>query len=243
MTRPRSRPSNKCNVRRGLAAALVTLGLSFAPGAQAAPVFADWVAGSVDGITVNVTETATSGAFSRAPGTATDANFVASYGAVFSTLIFGATGSPANLLAEIVFSQALPTGSMLFAIDLDFSDETFAISSNLGFLTLLDQGETTSGQNSALPSYDSTTGLLVETVSGNNGNFDEYSRFDVSGVTSMSVQFLNGGFSSGSRIAVATPGNMSTIPLPAGLPLILTGLAGLGLLARRKNRRQNSACH
>jgi len=228
----------KFKFRLGLAVSVLTLGLAGATSAHAAPVFADWVNGSIDGIGITVTDVggpATPGEITNVTASFSDPTFTAAYATNFSALKFGALGIPGNLLADISFTEALPTGSFLFAIDMDFSGETFVISSDLGFLSLTGQGETQTGATSQLPTYNHTNGNLVSAFSSGGANFDEYSLFDVSGVSSLSVQWLNGGAASGSLIAIGTPGDpgMSPVPLPAGLPLLLAGIGLLGLLKRR----------
>ncbi len=239
MTNPVRQYSIQNTSFRSLALAAFACGSIGISGAHAAPVFADWDAGEVDGITITIAETITSGTISASAETATDPAFIANYGADYSMLLFGALGIPGNATADLTFSQALPTGSLLFAFDMDFSSETFVISSDIGFLSLIEQGETQAGATSSLPSYDATTGTLVSAFPNASGsNDDEYSLFDAGGVSTLSVQWLLGGASSGSWIAIATPEKVtvSTVPLPAGLPLVLTGLLGLGLIRRRNNR-------
>jgi hypothetical protein len=215
------------------ASAALVVALSATTTAQASMAMADWTAGTLDTLTFTTVQTETSGLFSISDYTATDPTFVSTYSDTFSRLVFGAAGTSGNLLAEITFSEPLPVGTMLLAMDLDFRDETFIMSSNLGFLSLLEQGESTNGATSFLPNYNPATGTLVETHPGNTGNSDEFARFDLSGVSSLSVQFLNGGVDSGSAIAIATPETISTIPLPAGLPLMIAGLVGLGAIRRK----------
>lgn len=238
MDYPTQNRSAKLKFRHGFVVSLLTLGLVGVSSAHAAPVFADWATGNVDGIGITVEDVggpATPGEITNLTATFSDPTFTASYATSFSALKFGALGVPGNLLADISFTEALPTGSLLFALDMDFSGETFVLSSDLGFLSLLEQGETQAGETSQLPNYNQATGSLVSAFASGGANFDEYSLFDVSGVSSLSIQWLNGGAASGSLIAIATPGDppISSVPLPAGLPLLLAGMGLLGVMKRR----------
>ena len=50
----------------------------------------------------------------------------------------------------------------------------------------------------------------------------------------MIVSPTNGNFGSSESVDFTLEQESSVVPLPAGLPLMLAGLAGLGLLARRR---------
>jgi hypothetical protein len=213
--------------------------------ATASSIFADWSNNSLNGIGFTLENTITSGRVSVTNRTATDADFVNNFGSAFAARWVGVNtdGDPADILQELTFDQALPTGSILLLIDVDFDGEAFDISSDQGILSLLDQGETIAGESSNLPSYDRTTGRLSEDFPGTTGgslgnNKEEFSAFDLSGVTKLSLNYLFSSSKGGARYTFATPvaaaASPGVVPLPASLPLALVGLAGLGAVARRK---------
>ena len=209
------------------------IALAFASTAQASAIFADWETGTLDSLTFTVDETETSGFIQASTDTATDANFVNRFASEFSTLQFQAPSGGADLLAQINFSEALPDGALLLAFDLDFFNEIFTIESDLGFLTLLEQGETQTGGVSDFPIYDQNQGTLTSVFPTFGDNPFEYSMFDASGVSSLDIGWVNGR-NSGSRIAIFLPGdNVAPVPLPASLPILAAGLLALAGLRRR----------
>ncbi len=142
----------------------------------------------------------------------------------------------ASISSTLSFSESLPSGAKLLAIDLDFEAETFTLSSGGTPLVLLEQRETTDGASSDFPSYDSGTGTLSH--SGGSTNEFEASVFDVSGLSAIDVDFVNGLGSAG-LIAIALP-----IPEPAPVPavgsvggLMLTlCLVGVALMVTARSR-------
>lgn len=227
--------------RSAITCATFALGFAIQP-ALAASIFANWDDGTLGGLTFAVTETETSGFIQPSVDAATDPTFIADFADEFSTLQFQAPADGADLLAEVTFSQALPTGARLLAFDLDFFNEIFTITSDIGTLTLLEQGETQTGAVSALPTYDALQGTLTSQFQTFGDNLFEYSLFDVSGVTSLDIGWVNGR-DSGSRIAITLPATVgpSQIPLPAGMPLFAVGLAAFGVV--RLLRRSVATAH
>lgn len=228
--------STKTAARTGAIAAFACM-LSTAS-VSASSILADWDTNTLGGIGYTFDITLTSGKTSVTDRTATDTDFVDNFGSAFNARWVGALNrQPSDILSEIVFDTALPTGAALLVIDVDFQDETFVIDSDQGILSLLAQGETLAGENSELPTYDRGTGELVEnTTTGNNT--EEFSAFDLSGVTELSLHYLFGGATAGARFTFAIPApvsnNPNVVPLPASMPLALVGLAGFGMMARRK---------
>lgn len=217
-----------------LGAIIGLFGLLASASAHAAPLFADWESGALGTITFIVTETETEGFIQPSEDTATDPVFVAAYADVFPTLQFQSGAGPADLRAQIQFSEPLPVGAQLLAFDLDFRMEIFRIASDIGFLTLLAQGETQAGGMSQFPIYNPADGTLTSVFPGNGDNPFEYSLFDASGLSFLDISWINGGVSSGSRIVVVLPdGQPSPVPLPAGFPLVASGLVSLWCLRRR----------
>lgn len=214
--------------------AALTCSLAFTTTVSANVIFADWETNTLGALTFSVTETETSGFIAPSTDTATDATFINRFADTFSTLQFQAPQNGADLLAEITFSEALPAGALLLAFDLDFFNEIFTISSDIGFLDLLEQGETQSGGSSDFPIYDPGQGTLSSVFPTFGDNPFEYALFDASGVTELDIGWINGR-NSGSRIALVIPGAaIAPIPLPAGLPLLAAGLVAFAGLRRAK---------
>ncbi len=213
--------------------------------ANAAPIYIDWAStstGTGGGITANVSSTITSGAFvvgsSHIPS---DAGFIAEYGLLIPTLRYGSgpTTTPGIINSTIQFTAALPTGSELLIFDVDFLQETMVLLASSGVPALLAQRETVSSATSVLPSYNTGTGSLAAlgtTITSPQNDF-EVSIFDVSGVTSLQLDYSNGGFNSGIFAAIALPGAATAVSAPSAMLLMLLGLGIAGFV---RNGKANS---
>ncbi len=197
-------------------------------------------AGSGGGISATVTSTVTQGSLTASSLNASDASFVADFAASYSVLRYRAEVVPASISSTLAFSQPLPGGAKLLAIDLDFEGEAFTLSSGGAPLALLEQRETTDGASSDFPTYDSGTGTLSH--SAGSTNVFEASVFDVSGLSTIDVDFVNGLGSAG-LIAIALP---VPTPVPAlgpvgGLTLTLC-LIGVALIVTARRRSPERFC-
>jgi hypothetical protein len=116
-----------------------------------------------------ISSTVTQGSFSTGTLTASEPNFVADFADSFSVLRYTAAQSaPGNILSTITFSSALPSGTRLLVIDVDFSMETVTLLGNETPLSLLAQRESTTGASSSFPSYNGATGKLVAVATNSN---------------------------------------------------------------------------
>jgi hypothetical protein len=222
------------NTKTGRLYALAILSIVFSfSDVRAANVFFTWAstsAGAGPGINAMISSTVTQGSFSTGTLTASEPNFVADFADSFSVLRYTAAQSaPGNILSTITFSSALPSGTRLLVIDVDFSMETVTLLGNENPLSLLAQRESTTGASSSFPSYNGATGKLVAVATNSN----EASVFDLSGVTSLKVNFAGGNFGSGVAIAIS---GISAIPEPTS-SFALPAVCFSGLLLNRRRRR------
>jgi hypothetical protein len=88
---------------------------------------------------------------------------------------------------------------------------------------LLEQLESMAGVSSSFPNYDAATGVLSDTATTNDF---AVSVFDLSGLTSLSIDYQGGSFNGGSFVAIAL------LPEPSTIGLVLMALAA-GLAVRR----------
>ncbi|MFK7894739.1 MAG: hypothetical protein AB8G23_02825 [Myxococcota bacterium] len=231
------KPSISGRVRRRCSLLLTTFGmiacasLFGASSAFAQVEFVEWPtvnAGSGGGITASAMYTINAGTVSSTLFTPDAPLFVADYASTIPILSYASSALPADIDSIIEFSPPLPLGSVLLVLDVDVSQETFILESEGAALELLEQVESTLGAQSVFPSYDEVSGELI--APGVN-NLVEVSVFDLEGVSSIDVAFLNGQSGSGGAIAIAVP--------EAGFPLQLSfGL--MGALAARRQRASNS---
>lgn len=186
---------------------LRTLVFLVASPAMAETDFITWTspsAGSGGGISATVTSTVTAGALSAVTFNASDGTFISDFAASYSALHYASAASgPANISSTISFSQALPIGAKLIAVDVDYMGESLSLSSSGSPLSLLEQRETISGANSSFPAYNAGTGVLSETAPNQNAN--EASVFDVSGLSVIDVHRTGGNTNSGVGVAIALP--------------------------------------
>jgi hypothetical protein len=135
---------------------------------------------------------------------ASDGTFISDFAASYSALHYASPASgPANISSTISFSQALPIGAKLIAVDVDYMGENLSLSSSGSPLSLLEQRETINGANSVFPTYNASTGVLSEVAPNQNAN--EASVFDVSGLSVIDVHRAGGNTSSGIGVAIALP--------------------------------------
>lgn len=213
---------------------LLALGVMLAAlPATAATDFIVWSspnAGSGGGVTATVASNVVAGSFQSTVVGATEATFVADYGPSLSVLFYRSTAAgPASITSTLSFSPPLPTGARLLAIDLDAGAETFTLTSGGAPLAFVESRETTAGALSAFPSYDAGSGVLSTTAASPNDS--EATVFDVSGLSTLDVDFSGGSLGSGSFIAIALPVQVPMLA-PLGLFALVGGLltvAGRGL--------------
>jgi hypothetical protein len=167
---------------------------------------------------------------------ASDGTFISDFAASYSALHYASPASgPANISSTISFSQALPIGATLIAVDIDYMGENLSLSSSGSPLLLLEQRETISGAISSFPTYNAGTGVLSETAPNQNAN--EASVFDVSGLSVIDIDRAGGNTNSGTGIAVALP----LAPVPALEPSAGPAVAGLAVLPVRPNPSRGHA--
>ena len=175
--------------------------------AMAETDFITWTSpseGSGGGISATVTSTVTAGVLSAQTFNASDGTFISDFAASYSALHYASAASgPANISSTISFSQALPIGAKLIAVDVDYMGESLSLSSSGSPLSLLEQRETTNGANSVFPTYNAGTGVLSEAAPIQNAN--EASVFDVSGLSVIDVHRAGGNTNSGIGVAIALP--------------------------------------
>ncbi|MGI9431013.1 MAG: hypothetical protein ACR2PQ_02310 [Myxococcota bacterium] len=217
--------------------AIIVWGAAFGPlSAQAASTFIEWsstAAGSGGGIDATVVSTVREGEFSVADIGASDPDFVADFSDVVPTFAYRTVSDHGDIEATITFSAPLPTDAMLLVIDVDAFLELVILSSEGTPLTLIEQVESADGAVSNFPTYNDVLGELAFTAGGDD-NDSEVSIFDLSGVTSIQVDFRNGMLGSGIRAAVALP---TEVPEPGPVGLLLVGSAVLAAAPGRRNRR------
>jgi len=189
----------------------IIFSLFSASGVFATSTFIQWStisSGSGCGITATVSSTVTTGKlFFDNSLMATDLTFTSQFDSVYSGLTYNADGQiPANIDSVISFASPLPHGSRLIALDIDFDNETLTLTNNGSPLSLLGQIESFSGETSIFPNYNPATGDLITAGSTPGGlNNREASIFDVSGLSSVQVSFMNGSYGSGIIVAIALP--------------------------------------
>lgn len=109
----------------------------------------------------------------------------------------------------------------------NYTGEGFDVD-NIDF-TFFDSLSTQVGSLSVLPALGSSPGIEAEDISLAAPLNVQFVTAFLTG-TNNQVDFQNIGFTA----EVSTPQPPSVVPLPAGLPLMLSGLLGIGFLARRK---------
>lgn len=109
----------------------------------------------------------------------------------------------------------------------NYTGETYDVD-NIDF-TFFDSSSTQVGSLSVMPALGTSPGISAEDISlAAPLNVQFVSAF-LTG-TNDQIDFQNIGFTA----EVSTPVTPAAVPLPAGLPLMLSGIFGLGYLARRK---------
>lgn len=208
------------------ALAVAVIGLS---DAHAERAFIEWTSdseGSIGSYVATVDATIVDGVLGPDDGTATDATFVADFAGSYSVLRYGTPEfAPAEITSTITFSEALPAGSLLLVIDVDYRGETVTVSSLGTALTLVEQRETFDGATSSFPIWDGGAGMLTENTPGVEGqNEFEASVFDVGGLTEVDVDFAGGLYESAIHLAIA---------LPAAVPVEVTSWSEVKAAYRR----------
>jgi hypothetical protein len=96
------------------------------------------------------------------------------------------------------------------------------------------------GQPSAITVKSFRNGVFVEAFAPasipNTGQFFSHLFADVD-----KIEFINSGNGNLRIDDINVTAKVSAVPLPAGLPLLVSGLFGLGLLKRRKDKAQHAA--
>ncbi|MCA8967021.1 MAG: PEP-CTERM sorting domain-containing protein [Planctomycetes bacterium] len=223
--------------RRWLAAGALALAL----GAGAAPATSifTWTsatAGSGGGIDATVTSTVNAGVLTTQTFSPTDPGFLGAFGDPISALHYRSPVSddPADILSTITFSAALPTGAVLLIGDLDVWFENVTVAADGAPPVLLSQVESTAGATSAFPSYDSLLGILASTAGPTGLNDREVSIFDISGISSLQIDFAGGALDSGVFAAIALPDPGATVPEPGTLLLLAFGTGAAAAMSRRR---------
>jgi hypothetical protein len=170
---------------------------------------------------------------------ATDSNFISKFDAELPSLFFenSAADPTADALAQAAFTPALPAGARLLLIDVDQAgaQERVQLSRVGGSLSLLEQIESRTGENSQFPTWSPVTGVL-QSVGSNEG---EASVFDVSGARALDLWYrrgIGGGGVSGSYFVIALP-----VPEPAGLLLAALAMT-VAVAFRGKGSGSTFAC-
>lgn len=109
----------------------------------------------------------------------------------------------------------------------NFTGEAFDVD-NIDF-TFFDDSSTQVGSLSIMPALGSSPGITAEDIPLAAPLNVQFVTAFLTG-TNDQVDFQNLGFTA----EVSTPQPPSAVPLPAGFPLVLSALLGIGLLARRK---------
>ena len=109
----------------------------------------------------------------------------------------------------------------------NYTGEGFDVD-NIDF-TFFDSSSTQVGSLSVMPALGSSPGIKAEDIPLAAPLNVQFVTAFLTG-TNNQVDFQNIGFTA----EVSTPQPPSVVPLPAGLPLMLSGMLGIGLLARRK---------
>lgn len=182
--------------------------------AAAERAFIEWISeteGAGGGITATVDATLVSGILRDSQGTASEPTFVDEFATTYPRLNFSTESSPADMETTISFDPALPEGSLLIIVDVDYRDETVVLFSGGAPLTLVEQRETIDGETSTFPTWDPTAGTLVDaTSSPSDSNEWEASIFDVGGRSAVDVDFYGGNHGSGIQLVIALPGAVPT---------------------------------
>lgn len=108
----------------------------------------------------------------------------------------------------------------------NYTSESYDVD-NVDF-TFYDNTSTQVGSLSIMPSLGSSPGIRAEDIALAAPLNVQFVTAFLTG-SNREVDFQNIGFTA----EISTPKPPPVVPLPAGLPLLLTGLAGAGLLARR----------
>jgi hypothetical protein len=163
--------------------------------------------------------------------------YIVDYGSVVQAVKFdsGAEATAGSAMAQVQFSQPLPTGARLLAYDVDVGgrDEQLRISQSGGSLVLLEQRESRAGETSLFPSWSSPSGLLE--AQGAGANNEEVTVFDISGVQSLTVEYAVG-----ARVGAGAAGASFAIGVPVPEPgsAALTALGLVAIVASRTSRRR-----
>ena len=199
----------------------------------------DWGPGPIEtgdtavahGITATITVLGSAETVDTISIAATNPDYVSQYGSPLKALRFESVFSER---VRVDFSQPLPEGSRLLAIDIDAATTSGLESVTLQDGTLsplpnfIDQLETIAGETSLFPTYDASTGVL-SAVDGVSDNIREATVFDISGANAIYVTTNHR----------ASGVGFGTVPEPSAYVLWLIAAAGYIVCWKTKGRRRS----
>ena len=162
----------------------------------------------------------------------TDPGFEAAYGDMAYFIGFarpGAAGEGGTTSATINFSQPLPAGSQMIALDIDAQEERLQLLTSLGVLGTPSTIETMQGATSSFADWDNGAGVQALTTTTTLNNDLEAYIWNVGGLESVDVNYST--HTGGGYVGFVVP----SMPEPTSL-LMLTSGAVLMLAGSRRRR-------